>query len=269
MFVFISDRDFILYKSLKKLSVETGTICTDCTVTPCRASPGPVDLIVDSTGLKVCGQGEWHAKKHGEKERRRWKKLHIGVDNEGWILAQTMTDSHEQDPSQVPALLAQIDRPLARLVGDGIYDQTPVYAAISAHSPGARVIIPPRKDVLTSPTATNRCAGARLTRVSPLRIVRSASSLAWTRVRTQARIHDNRDPIRNALLSRARQCCCQRRDRQATALANRTEHGVHSMILLAMLPESSLASPFRGCDPRTIKSASQSLARFRMVPAAP
>jgi hypothetical protein len=102
-----------------------------------RAPQGPVDLLVDSTGLQGCGQGEWHAKKHGEKCRKRWKKLHIGVDNEGWILAQAMTDSHEQDPSQVPALVAQVNRPLARLVGDGIYDRTPIYAAISDHSPGA------------------------------------------------------------------------------------------------------------------------------------
>ena len=75
-----------------------------------RGAQGQVDLIVDSTGLKVCGQGEWHAKKHGEKRRKRWKKLHIGVDNQGWIIASTVTDGHAQDPSQVPALVAQVDR---------------------------------------------------------------------------------------------------------------------------------------------------------------
>ena len=58
-----------------------------------------MSLIVDSSGLKVCGQGEWHTKKHGEKKCRRWKKLHIGVDGQGWIIASAMTDSHEQDPS--------------------------------------------------------------------------------------------------------------------------------------------------------------------------
>jgi hypothetical protein len=66
-------------------------------------------VIVDSTGLKVCGQGEWHAHKHGEKKRRRWKKLHIGVDDGGYILASCVTDGHEQDPSQVSELLSQID----------------------------------------------------------------------------------------------------------------------------------------------------------------
>ena len=116
-----------------------------------RGSQGPVDLIVDSTGLKVCGQGEWHSKKHGEKHRKSWKKLHIGVDGQGWIIASAVTDDHAQDPSQVPALLSQLDRDIDRFIGDGIYDQQPVYTAVTEHSPGARVIIPPRKDAVLSP----------------------------------------------------------------------------------------------------------------------
>lgn len=90
-----------------------------------RESQGPVDLIVDSSGLKVCGQGEWHAQKHGEKKRKRWKKLHIGVDAQGKIIASTVTESQEQDPSQVPALLAQVDREIERFIGDGGFCPTP------------------------------------------------------------------------------------------------------------------------------------------------
>ncbi len=118
-----------------------------------RAPQGPIDVIVDSTGLKVCGQGEWHSHKHGEKTCRRWKKLHIGVNAQGQIVASTVTESHEQDPSQVPALLPQVKGEIGRFIGDGIYDQQPVYAAVEGHSPGARVIIPPRKDAVPSPTA--------------------------------------------------------------------------------------------------------------------
>jgi hypothetical protein len=118
------------------------------------ASQGPLDLIVDSTGLKVCGQGEWHSQKHGEKTRKRWKKLHLGVDDQGQIIASTVTESHEQDPSQVPELLDQVDPPLNGFVGDGMYEQEPVYAAVEAHSPGARVVIPPRKDAVLGPTAS-------------------------------------------------------------------------------------------------------------------
>jgi hypothetical protein len=119
-----------------------------------RAPQGSVCVIVDSTGLKVCGQGEWHAQKHGEKKHKRWKKLHIGVDDQGRIVASMVTESHEQDPFQVPELLIQIDREIDRFVGDGMYDQEPVYAVVEKYSPGAWVIIPPRKDAVLSPTAT-------------------------------------------------------------------------------------------------------------------
>jgi hypothetical protein len=71
---------------------------------------GPMCFIVDSTGLKICGDGEWHTKKHGEKRRKRWKKLHIAVDEDGRILASKVTDSPVQDPSQVPDLLDQFDK---------------------------------------------------------------------------------------------------------------------------------------------------------------
>jgi len=101
---------------------------------------------VDSTGLKICGQGEWHSKKHGKRWRKRWKKLHLGVDENGRILASKVTGGHEHDPSQVPNLLAQVDREIGRFVGDRIYDQEAVYEAVDHHSPGAEVVVPPRKD---------------------------------------------------------------------------------------------------------------------------
>jgi Transposase DDE domain len=108
------------------------------------APEGAISLIVDSSGLQVCGPGEWQSQKHGEKKHKRWKKRHIGVDAQGQIVASTMTESHAQDPSHVPALLAQVDQPIDHFIGDGMYDQEPVSAAVGDHSPGARVIIPPR-----------------------------------------------------------------------------------------------------------------------------
>jgi hypothetical protein len=65
-----------------------------------------------------------------------------------------VTESHEPDPSQVPALLSQVEHRIDRFVGDGIFDQAPVYTAVENHSPGARVIVPPCKDAVLSPTAT-------------------------------------------------------------------------------------------------------------------
>jgi hypothetical protein len=77
------------------------------------------------------------------------------VDAEGQIVASTVTASSAQDPSQVPALLSQVDRVIARFIGDGMYDREPVYAAVRGHSPEARVIVPPRKDaVLRSMAST-------------------------------------------------------------------------------------------------------------------
>jgi hypothetical protein len=111
---------------------------------------GPVHFIVDSTGLKIYGQGEWHSKKYGKRWRKRWRKLHIGVDENGRILASKVTDGHEHDPSQVPYLLTQVNREIERFVGDRIYDQEMVYEAVDHHSPGAEVIVPPRKDAVLS-----------------------------------------------------------------------------------------------------------------------
>ena len=110
----------------------------------------PLYFIVDSTGLKICGQGEWHSKKHGKRRRKHWKKLHIGVDENGRILASKLTDGHEHDASQVPNLLTQVDREIDRFVGDGIYDKEAVYEAVDHHSPGAEVVVLPRKDAVLS-----------------------------------------------------------------------------------------------------------------------
>src|SRR3954468_23985231 len=70
---------------------------------------GPMHLLVDSTGLKLYGAGEWLVEKHGTKRRRSWRKLHLGVDAEtGRIVAATLTDRDEDDASQVGPLLDQV-----------------------------------------------------------------------------------------------------------------------------------------------------------------
>ena len=80
-------------------------------------------------------------------------KLHIGVDDAGWILASKMTDGYEQDPGQVPELLSQYAGRIETVVADGIYDRADVYEAIQTHSPDAIIVIPPRKDAVTSGSA--------------------------------------------------------------------------------------------------------------------
>jgi IS5 family transposase len=89
-----------------------------------------VHLLVDSTGLKLCGAGEWLLEKHGTKTRRSWRKLHIGMDADtGQIVAAVLTTNDVDDASQVGPLLDQVVAPVAFFTADGAYDQEGVAAA--------------------------------------------------------------------------------------------------------------------------------------------
>ena len=117
-----------------------------------RTGTGPVHLVLDSTGLELFGQGEWCAAKHG-RLRRRWLKLHIGIDaTTGEIAAHAVTDGDGDDAAQAPALLRQCEGVIASLTADGAYDRDPVYQAAAARQPGAHpeVVIPPRADAVLS-----------------------------------------------------------------------------------------------------------------------
>src|SRR3954466_15934240 len=114
----------------------------------------PLHLLVDSTGLKLYGAGEWLVEKHGTKRGRSWRKLHLGVDAEtGRIVAATLTDRDEDDASQVDPLLDPVADPVASVTADGAYDQESVYAAVAERHPGADVIVPPRSTAVPSATA--------------------------------------------------------------------------------------------------------------------
>jgi hypothetical protein len=130
---------------------------------PRPSSRGPVHLLVDSTGLRLCGPGEWLVEKHGTQRRRSWRKLHIGVDAETrQILASELTTSDFDDGSLVGPLLDQIPGPLASFIGDGAHDQAGIYGTITKRHPEADVIVPPRstavlsEDVETTPTQRDR-----------------------------------------------------------------------------------------------------------------
>ncbi|MFL4997475.1 MAG: IS5 family transposase [Microvirga sp.] len=114
----------------------------------------PVHLLVDSTGLKLCGPGEWLIEKHGTKTRRSWRKLHLGVDaNTGQIVASVLTSHDADDGAQVGPLLDQVAGPVVWFTGDGAYDQDGVYASVAARHPEAEVIVPPRATAVPSATA--------------------------------------------------------------------------------------------------------------------
>jgi hypothetical protein len=118
---------------------------------PCPNSRGPIHLLVDSTGLRLWGPGEWLVEKHGTRRRRDWRKLHIGVDADtGQILASELTASDVDDGSQVKPLLDRSAAPLASFIGDGAYDQAGVYGTIASRHPEAAVIVPPRSTAVSS-----------------------------------------------------------------------------------------------------------------------
>jgi hypothetical protein len=119
-----------------------------------RSGSEPVHLLVDSTGLRLCGPGEWLAEKHGSRTRRSWRKLHVGVDAEtGRIVAAALTANDADDGSQVGPLLDQLDGPPASFTADGAYDRDDVYAEVAAPHPEAAVVVPPRSSAVPSGTA--------------------------------------------------------------------------------------------------------------------
>jgi hypothetical protein len=111
-----------------------------------RIGTGELHLIVDSTGLKLRGTGEWLFEKHGTTKRRGWRKLHIGLDaGNGEIVAFDLTDKDVDDASHVPALLDQLTQAPASFMADGAYDRAATCDAILARNPSARFIVPPCK----------------------------------------------------------------------------------------------------------------------------
>jgi hypothetical protein len=119
-----------------------------------QAASGPVHLLVDSTGVKLSGPGEWLVEKHGTQRRRAWRKLHLAVDAKtGTIVASTLTSKEVDDAAELGPLLDQIDEPLAAVVADGAYDQDRVYDDVAGHSAEAAVVVPPRATAVLSPSA--------------------------------------------------------------------------------------------------------------------
>jgi hypothetical protein len=121
---------------------------------PPRVGTDELQLIVDSTGLKLRGAGEWLFEKHGTTKRRAWRKLHIGVDaGSSEIVAFDLTDKDVADASHVPTLLDQLTQDPASFMADGAYDRAATYDAILARNPSARFIVPPCKVAVPGPTA--------------------------------------------------------------------------------------------------------------------
>src|SRR4051794_40066548 len=166
----------------------------------------PVHLLVDSTGLKLYGAGEWLVEKHGAKRRRSWRKLHLGVDAEtGRIVAATLTDRDEDDASQVGPLLDQVADPVASVTADGAYDQESVYADVAERHLDADVVVPPRSSAVPSAPAET----APTQRDRHLHLIAETGRMGWqkasgynARARAEATVGRFKQVIGDGLRSR-------------------------------------------------------------------
>jgi IS5 family transposase len=145
-------------------------------VTLPKKARGPLHLVIDSTGLKVYGEGEWKVRQHGYSKRRTWLKLHLAVDPETHeIQAAMVTDPGVTDAEMVPPLLEQVENPVASAAADGAYDRRSVYEALEKR--GAKAVIPPRRDAKVR--RHGNTSGPRLARDENLRRIRKIGRAAW------------------------------------------------------------------------------------------
>ncbi len=108
------------------------------------ARKGPLHLIVDSTGLKLYGEGEWKVRLHGWPKHRTWRKLHVGIDAQTQqVIAAFVTRRDVVDPRGLPRLLKQVEGDIERVYADEAYDSRECYRVL--HARRATPIIPPRK----------------------------------------------------------------------------------------------------------------------------
>jgi hypothetical protein len=144
---------------------------------PKKAS-GHMDIVMDSTGLKIYGEGEWKVRTHGKSKRRTWRKLHIAADPQsGEIEAVALTENSVDDARIVDPLLQQIDQPIDHFAGDGSYDKRKVYDSLNRHVPEAKVLIPPRKNAHIWQHGNSRAD--RLKRDENLRAIRKLGRNTW------------------------------------------------------------------------------------------
>ena len=111
---------------------------------PVRRTQRPLHLVVDSTGLKLYGEGEWKVRQYGLGRRRRWLKVHLGVDAaSGELRTMGVSTNDVTDGEMLPELLEQERARLAQVTGDGAYSKWNCYDAVAARAEHPRAVFPP------------------------------------------------------------------------------------------------------------------------------
>ncbi len=137
---------------------------------PVQAKQKSLHLVVDSTGLKVYGEGEWKVRQHGWTKHRTWRKVHLGVDEaSGELLAVVVSTPLVHDKDALTDLLEQVDQrdvSLEQVSGDGGYDFMTCHRDITQR--GARATIPPRRNACPCPRGETPQRDAALRRIQEL-----------------------------------------------------------------------------------------------------
>jgi IS5 family transposase len=143
---------------------------------PRQKKAAPLHLVVDATGVKIFGEGEWKVRQYSYSKRRTWRKLHLGCDEAtGEIVAAIVTDNAVADAAVFDELLEQVGGDIEQVSGDGGYDKHSCYAAIKGR--GARAAIPPRKGARIWQHGNRR--GEKLARDENLRRIRQVGKKQW------------------------------------------------------------------------------------------
>ena len=141
---------------------------------------GPLTITVDSSGLKVYGEGEWKVRKHGWNKRRTWCKFHLMIEPEsGEIGAVCLTGADVHDAQAVESMLEQLppEVEITRFIGDGGYDTWGTYDVIQARAPDADILIPPQKNAKIK--QHGNCKSKPLPRDETLRAIRKSGRKKW------------------------------------------------------------------------------------------
>jgi IS5 family transposase len=169
--------------SLMRLDLPVPNYSTVCRrqaslTVPILSSPHsrPRHVVIDATGLRVYGAGEWHVHKHRGGRRRIWRKLHLGVDEQTKeIVTVEVTASNVHDSQVLPRLLTQIPGTVGQVSGDGAYDTKACYASIGKR--GAKATIPPRRNA--KPMRCDTSQDTLAIRDANLRQIQQQGRYAW------------------------------------------------------------------------------------------
>jgi len=135
-------------------------------------------LVIDSTGVKVYGEGEWKVRQHGWSQRRTWRKLHVCVDEATLEIVSAAASTNDvSDAEMLPVLLEEVPGEIVQVSADGAYDQRKCYDALNQH--GARAAIPPRKGARIWQHGNQQAE--RHVRDQNLRRIRQVGRKAWKR----------------------------------------------------------------------------------------